>query len=63
VDIALINDIAVNPNASNRTKIDAFVKTLQGLGYVKNTESGTLKSVLTFGFPNHNNHIHVSSKV
>lgn len=62
VDIAIIDGIAVNPRASNRNKIDAFVAALQSLGYVKNTESGQAKAVLTFGFPNHNNHIHVSNK-
>jgi hypothetical protein len=63
IDIALVDGIQVNPNAPNRTKIDTFVRALQSLGYTKNIESGTSKSVLTFGFPNHNNHIHVSSKV
>jgi len=63
VDIALIDGIPVSPNASNRAKIDTFVNALQSIGYSKNLENGTLKSVLTFGFPNHNNHIHVSSQV
>lgn len=61
VDIAIINKVPVSPKASNRNKIDSFVNQLQNLGYVKNTEKGQTKSVLTFGFPNHDNHIHVSN--
>jgi hypothetical protein len=63
VDIAIIDGIPVRPNASNRNKIDAFVKALQSLGYVKNAESGNSKAVLTFGFPNHDNHVHISNRI
>ena len=62
VDIAIIDGISVNPNASNRRSIDAFVAALVNLGYTKNSEKGHPKAVLTFGFPNHNNHVHVSNK-
>lgn len=62
VDISIIDGIAVRPNASNRAKIDNFVKALQVLKYTKNTEFGNSKAVLTFGFPGHDDHIHVSLK-
>ena len=63
VDIAIIDGVPVNPNATNKAKIDEFVTALQGLGYVKNSESGNPKAVLTFGFPGHDNHVHISNKV
>lgn len=44
------------------SKIESFVSYLVSIGYEKNTESGKDKSVLYFGFPNHDNHIHVSVK-
>jgi hypothetical protein len=61
VDIAIINGKAVSP--SNRKDADNFVNSLVSMGYVKNQEnSSTPKSVLTFGFPDHDNHVHVSNK-
>lgn len=62
VDIALIDGIAVRPQAKNRSQIDEFVSQLISLGYVKNKESGNPKAVLTFDFPNHDDHVHVSNK-
>ena len=59
VDIAMINGKAVSP--SNREDADKLVKALVSMGYVKNSESGNDKAVLTFGFPNHDNHVHVSN--
>ena len=44
------------------SKIESFVSYLVNIGYKKNSESGNDKSVLYFGFPNHDNHIHVSVK-
>jgi hypothetical protein len=44
------------------SKIEGFVGRLRDAGYKINSESGNLKSVLYFGFPGHNDHIHVSSK-
>jgi hypothetical protein len=61
-DIAILNGVAVGPRNSNRNQVDLFVSKLRELGYVKNSESGKPKAVLTFGFPNHDNHIHVSNK-
>jgi len=60
VDIAIVDNVRVNPNESNRKKVDAFVSALVNSGYIKNAESGNKKAVLTFGFSGHDNHIHVS---
>ena len=60
VDISLVNDTPVK-SSSNRTNVDNFVDQLTILGYTKNSESGNPKSVLTFGFPGHDNHVHVSN--
>jgi murein DD-endopeptidase MepM/ murein hydrolase activator NlpD len=59
VDIAIINGKAVS--YSNRKDADAFVNELVKMGYVKNKEVGNSKAVLTFGFPKHDNHVHVSN--
>lgn len=58
VDIAMINGKAVS--SSNRGDADKLVNALISMGYTKNTESGNDKAVLTFGFPGHDNHVHVS---
>ena len=60
VDISLINNASVK-TPSNRNNVDNFVNQLEILGYTKNSESGNPKSVLTFGFPGHDNHVHVSN--
>jgi len=60
VDIAMINGKAVS--SSNRADADKFVDALVSMGYTKNVESGNEKAVLTFGFPGHDNHVHVSNK-
>jgi len=61
VDIAMINGKAVSP--SNREDAEKLVSALVSMGYTKNSESGDYKSVLTFGFPNHDTHVHVSHPV
>ena len=60
VDISLINETPVK-TPSNRENVDNFVNQLEILGYTKNSESGNPKSVLTFGFPGHDHHVHVSN--
>ena len=60
VDISIIND---KPVISNREDTNKFVNELVKLGYVKNKESGNQKSVLTYGFPGHDNHVHISNKI
>jgi hypothetical protein len=60
VDISLVNETPVK-TPSNRDNVDNFVNQLEILGYTKNSESGNPKSVLTFGFQGHDNHVHVSN--
>lgn len=42
--------------------IEKFVSYLKSAGYKVNSESGNDKAVLYFGFPDHNNHLHISNK-
>jgi hypothetical protein len=67
VDIAVINNKGFrdeNMAIKNgiHDDIKRFVDELISMGYKKNVESGNDKSVLTFGFPGHHHHIHVSRK-
>jgi hypothetical protein len=59
VDIAIINGRPVS--IANRADADKLVDQLVKLGYTKNTESSNPKAVLTFGFPEHDDHVHVSN--
>ena len=60
VDIAMINGKAVSP--SNRADADKLVAALVSMGYNKNAEGpNNPKAVLTFGFPGHDDHVHVSN--
>jgi murein DD-endopeptidase MepM/ murein hydrolase activator NlpD len=59
VDVAIINGKAVS--SSNRADADKLVAALVSMGYVKNSESGNPKAVLTFGFGGHDNHVHISN--
>jgi peptidoglycan hydrolase-like protein with peptidoglycan-binding domain len=58
VDISVINGKKVLTNKDDTLK---FVEELKNLGYVINQESGNPKAVLTYGFPGHDNHVHVSN--
>lgn len=58
-DISMINGKAVS--LSNKDDANKFVKELEKLGYKKNQESSNPKAVLTFEFPGHDNHVHVSN--
>jgi hypothetical protein len=60
VDISLVNGVPVK-NPSNRDNVDNFTNQLVILGYTKNSENGNPKSVLTFGFPDHDDHVHISN--
>ena len=67
VDIAMINGKGYSSESDANQKgilddIQRFVSELQSMGYVKNSESGNDKAVLTFGFPQHHHHVHVSRK-
>lgn len=59
VDISIINDKPVSKNITDTNK---FVNALKSLGYTVNVESGNQKAVLTYGFPGHDDHIHISNK-
>jgi len=67
VDISRINGTGWSSKEDAKSKnilsqIESFVNKLSNAGYKINSESGNIKSVLYFGFPEHNDHIHVSSK-
>jgi hypothetical protein len=59
VDISIINNEPVS--LANRSDADKFVNALVKMGYVKNSEKNNSKAVLTFGFPKHDDHVHVSN--
>ena len=65
VDIAMVNgkgfgSMSVAKSNGIYDDINKFVDELVKMGYKKNSESGNDKAVLTFGFPGHDNHVHVS---
>ena len=67
VDIAMVNGKGFQSEKDAQKKgiydgMMRFVRELENMGYVKNSESGNDKAVLTFGFPGHHHHIHVSRK-
>lgn len=67
IDIAIVNGKGFSSKKSaikngNYDAIQSFVEALVSMGYTKNSESGNDKAVLTFGFPGHDNHVHVSRK-
>ena len=62
VDIARINKTAVSKDASIKPSVDKFVNELRSLGYNLNKEgSANPKAVLSFGYKDHDNHIHISN--
>ena len=67
VDIAMVNGKGFSSDKDAQKKgiydgIMRFVHELENMGYIKNSESGNDKAVLTFGFPGHHHHVHVSRK-
>ena len=67
VDIAMVNGKGFQSEKDAQKKgiydgMMRFVRELENMGYIKNSESGNDKAVLTFGFPGHHHHIHVSRK-
>ncbi len=67
VDIAMVNGKGFQSEKDAQKKgiydgMMRFVRELENMGYTKNSESGNDKAVLTFGFPGHHHHIHVSRK-
>jgi hypothetical protein len=61
VDIAIINGESVGPRTTGL--VDAFVDQLIAKLYIKNVESTNPRSVLTFPYPNHDTHVHVSNRL
>jgi hypothetical protein len=60
VDIDFINGKPVSPE--NKEVVNKFVDALIAMGYNKNAEGeSNPKAVLTFGFPGHDDHVHVSN--
>lgn len=60
VDIDYIDGKVVSPG--NKEIVNKFVDQLIKMGYNKNAEGpSNPKAVLTFGFPGHDNHVHVSN--
>ena len=59
VDIDMIDGQAVSKKIEDT--VEKFNYELEKLGYKRNVERGTDKAFLTFGFKNHDNHVHVSN--
>lgn len=68
VDIAMVNGKGFSGGEQQAKSLGIydgimkFVNELVNMGYIQNQESGNDKAVLTFGFPGHDNHIHISRK-
>jgi len=67
VDLSTVNGKGWRSKSDAKNKgiydgIEKFVQILRGKGYKVNSERGNDKAVLYFGFPAHDNHIHVSNK-
>ena len=62
VDIPIINGKAVRKEI--KSEVEKFTNQLENLGYTKNKEKegNQQKAFLTFGFPEHDDHVHVSNK-
>jgi len=68
VDISRVNGVGWKSKSDAESKkilggIESFVNNLRNAGYTVNSESGNSKAILYFGFPEHDNHIHISNKV
>lgn len=60
VDINIVGGKVVNPE--NKEIVNRFVDKLIAMGYTKNSEGPSHpKAVLTYGFPAHDDHVHVSN--
>ena len=60
VDIDYVNGKVVSK--ANQALVETFTDQLTKLGYSKNNEIPYQKAFLTFGFKDHDNHVHVSNK-
>lgn len=65
VDIAIVDGIPVSNKNAVGSKVESFIAKLQSLGYIRGGagkgESGNAKAILAYGFPNHDNHVHISN--
>jgi hypothetical protein len=59
VDVDMIDGLAVSEKIKDT--VEKFNYELEKLGYKRNVERGTDKAFLTFGFKNHDNHVHISN--
>ena len=62
VDIPIINGKPVRKEI--KSEVERFTNQLENLGYTKNKEKegNQIKAFLTFGFPDHDDHVHVSNE-
>ena len=62
VDIPIVNGKAVRKEI--KSEVERFTNQLENLGYTKNKEKegNQIKAFLTFGFPDHDDHVHVSNE-
>ena len=60
VDVDMINGKPVSKKIEDA--VEKFNYELEKLGYKRNVERGTKKAFLTFGFEDHDDHVHVSNK-
>lgn len=61
VDIPIVNGKAVSKKI--KSEVEKFTNQLENLGYTKNKEleGNQIRAFLTFGFPDHDDHVHVSN--
>lgn len=59
VDVDMIDGKPVSKKIEDA--VEQFNYELEKLGYKRNVERGTNKAFLTFGFKNHDDHVHVSN--
>jgi hypothetical protein len=67
VDISHVNgkgwsDVSSAKDNEIYQGIEEFASILKGKGYKINSEKGNDKALLYFGFPNHDNHLHISNQ-
>lgn len=62
IDFIYYGDKKYVVSPKNREIVEKFTDSLANMGYTKNSEgSSNPKAFLTFGFPDHDNHVHVSN--
>lgn len=65
IDIAIVDGVPVWNQQKIGAKVEKFISSLIKLGYVRlkknESETGKNKTILAYGFPDHDNHVHVSN--